>query len=85
MIQKRTVSLQKYFCVFQSGHKLGKHGKPGKHGEYEKLSKSQGILWEIFIFVGIPGKLKKLQVCEIVADENVLQQTFLSCVSQGKF
>ena len=28
----------------QGGHKPGKHGKPGKLREFEKLSKSQGNL-----------------------------------------
>ena len=28
--------------VFQGGHKPGKHGKPGKLREFEKLSKCQG-------------------------------------------
>ena len=32
---------------FQGGHKPGKHGKPGKLREFEKLSKSQGKLREI--------------------------------------
>ena len=31
----------------QGGHKPGKHGKPGKRREIEKLSKSQGKLREI--------------------------------------
>ena len=31
----------------QGGHKPGKHGKPGKLREFEKLSKSQGKLREI--------------------------------------
>ena len=31
----------------QDGHKPGKHGKPGKHREFEKLSESQGKLREI--------------------------------------
>ena len=34
----------------QGGHKPGKHGKPGKLREFEKLSKSQGKLMEIRIF-----------------------------------
>ena len=37
--------------LIQGGHKPGKHGKPGKLREYEKLSKSQGKLREILIFV----------------------------------
>ena len=31
----------------QGGHKPGKHGKPGKLREFEKLSKSQGKLREV--------------------------------------
>ena len=38
---------------------LGKHGKPGKLMEIEKLSKSQGKLREFFIFVEKPGKLRE--------------------------
>ena len=37
--------LPKYIC--QGGHKPGKHGKPGKLREFEKLSKSQGRLREM--------------------------------------
>ena len=33
--------------IEQGGHKPGKHGKPGKLREFEKLSKSQGKLREI--------------------------------------
>ena len=33
--------------LLQGGHKTGKHGKPGKLKEFEKLSKSQGKLREI--------------------------------------
>ena len=35
----------------QGGHKPGKHGKPGKLRESEKLSKSLGKLREILIFI----------------------------------
>ena len=31
----------------QGGHRPGKHGKPGKLREFEKLSKSQGKLMKI--------------------------------------
>ena len=31
-------------CKLQGGHRPGKHGKPGKLREFEKLSKSQGNL-----------------------------------------
>ena len=34
-------------ALWQGGHKPGKHGKPGKLRESEKLSKSQGKLREI--------------------------------------
>ena len=43
--------------LFQGGHIPGKYGKPGKLREFEKLSKSQGKLREILIFVEKPGKL----------------------------
>ena len=33
--------------ITQGGHRPGKHGKPGKLREFEKLSKSQGKLREI--------------------------------------
>ena len=33
--------------LLQGGHKPGKHGKPGKLREFEKLSKSQGKLRKI--------------------------------------
>ena len=43
-----TLSLEYYqgFCSgrHQGGHKPGKHGKPGKLREFQKLSKSQGKL-----------------------------------------
>ena len=39
------------YVVLQGGHKPGKHGKPGKLKEFEKLSKSQGRLGEFGIFV----------------------------------
>ena len=44
---------------FQGDHKPGKHGKHGKLREFEKLSKSQGKLGEILIFVEKPGKLRE--------------------------
>ena len=46
------------------GHKPGKHGKPGKLREFEKLSKSQGKRREIWTFVGKnlenSGKMKNM-------------------------
>ena len=44
----------------QGGHKPGKHGKPGKFREFEKLSISQGKLGEILIFVEKPGNSGKM-------------------------
>ena len=44
---------------YQGGHKPGKHRKPGKLREVEKLPKSQGKLREILIFVEKPGKLRE--------------------------
>ena len=41
---------------YQGGHKPE---KPRKHREFEKLSKFQGELREILIFVEKPGKLKE--------------------------
>ena len=57
--------------MVQGGHKPGKHRKPGKLREFEKLSKSQGKLREILIFVEKPGKLRENEVCDIIATENV--------------
>ena len=37
---------------FQGGNKSGKHRKPEKLREFEKLSKSEGKLREIFYFCG---------------------------------
>ena len=51
------LSVKEALC--QGGHKPGKHGKPGKLREFEKLSKSQGKLREILIFVAKPGKLRE--------------------------
>ena len=45
--------------LLQGGHKPGKHGKPGKFREFGKLSKSQGKLREILIFVEKPGKQRE--------------------------
>ena len=41
----------------QGGHKPGKHEKPGKLREFEKLSKCQGKLREIRTFLEKPVKL----------------------------
>ena len=45
--------------MFQGGHKPGKHGKPGKLSEFEKLLNSRGMLREILVFVEIPGKSRE--------------------------
>ena len=52
------------YLIPQGGHKPGKHGKPGKLREFEKLSKSQGKLSETLIFVEKPGKLRENVKCE---------------------
>ena len=71
--------------LIQGSHKPGKHGKPGKLREFEKLSKSQGKLREIFIFCGKTWKTQgKCKICHIIVNKNVFQLNFLSCVSQGK-
>ena len=58
----------------QGGHKPGKHGKPGKLRESEKLSKFQGKLREILIFIEKTWKTQgKCRICGIIADENVFQ------------
>ena len=56
----RTICIcQKGKSYIQGGYEPGKHGKPGKLREFEKLSKSQGKLREIWIFVERPGKLRE--------------------------
>ena len=71
--------------VSQGGHKPGKHGKPGKLREFEKLLKSQGKLREIYYFCRKTWKTQgKCKMCHIIVNENVFQETFLSRVSQGK-
>ena len=56
----------------QGGHKPGKHGKPGKLREFEKLSKSQGKLREIFYFCGKTWKTQgKCKICDIVVNGSV--------------
>ena len=67
------------------GYKPGKHGKPGKLREFEKLSKFQGKLREILYFCGKTWKTEgKCKICDIILNENVFQRTFLFRVSQGK-
>ena len=96
---RSSTTLQKYSTLYdwadetiqsskeQGGHKPGKHGKPGKLREFEKLLKSQGKLREnsgkSIIFAEKPGK-GKCKICHIIVNENVFQGTFLSRVSQGK-
>ena len=74
--------------VLQGGHKPGKHGKPRKRREFEKLSKSQGKLREILYFVEKPGKLREnvkyVTQSSMEVYENVFHRSFLSRVSQGK-
>ena len=45
--QKSTFCQGLYGENDQGSHKPGKHGKPGKLREFQKLSKSQGKLREI--------------------------------------
>ena len=52
----------------QGGH------KPGKLREFERLSKSQGKLREIKIFVGKTWKTReKRKIYDILANENVFE------------
>ena len=44
----------------QGGHKPGKHGKPGKLREFEKLSKSHGKRREFEFFVGKTWKTQEM-------------------------
>ena len=46
------VQRYKFLCLHQGGHKPGKHGKPGKLREFEKLSNFQRKLREILYFYG---------------------------------
>ena len=79
------ISFLMIFIKVQGGHKPGKHGKPGKLREFEKLPKSQGKLREYFYFCGKTWKTQeKYQTCHIIVNENIVQQTFLSSVSQEK-
>ena len=41
------INTQIWISIYQGGHKPEKHGKPGKHREFEKMSKSQEKLREI--------------------------------------
>ena len=72
------------YCL-QGGHKPGKHEKLR---EFEKLSKSQGKLREIRIFIKIiwrtQGKCGKCRTCGRIGDENVFQRIILSRITQGK-
>ena len=48
--------------------------KPGKLREFQKLSKSQGKLREIWIFIKRNWKTRgKHRTCGIIAEENVFQ------------
>ena len=48
---------------------------PGKLRKFERLSKSQRNL---FTFCGKPGKFMENVKCDMIVNENVFQQTFLS-------
>ena len=63
----------------QGGHKPGKHGKPGKLREFEKLSKSQGKLRKIWTFVEKTWKTQgKWKICDMIANKNAFHRIFLS-------
>ena len=47
IVNLKVKSFNNVMSFSQGGHKPGKHGKPGKLREFEKLSKSQGKLREI--------------------------------------
>ena len=67
--------------IDQSGHKPGKHGKPGRLREFEKLLKSQGKLREIFYFYRKTWKTQgKCKIRLIIVNENVSRGTFLTLV-----
>ena len=69
-----------YFKYYQGGH------KPGKLREFEKLSKSQGKLREIRIFVGKTWKTQgKRKICNILGNENVFQRIFHLKLLREKF
>ena len=59
------------------------HGIPGKLREFEKLSKSQGKLKIISIFVGGPGKLSE-NVKSYNGPRKGISVNFLSGAAQGK-
>ena len=62
----------------QGGHKPGKHGKPGKLREVEKLSKSgktQGNLNFCRKNLENSGKMK---LCDMIANKNAFHRIFLS-------
>ena len=66
----------------QGGHKPGKHGKPGNLREFEKLSKSQGKLMEIWTFVEKTWKTQgkwKLYVTWSPTKMHSLSFSLLSC------
>ena len=59
--------------------------KPGNFREFEKLSKSQGNLKEIWIYVGKTWKTQgKWKICDMIAHKNAFHRIFLCWVAQGK-
>ena len=61
--------------INQGGHKPGKHGKPGKLKEFEKLSKSQGNLNFCRKNLENSGKMK---LYDMIANKNAFHRIFLS-------
>ena len=83
--QVKLCTLKSKLICNKGGHRPGKHGKPGKLREFEKLSKSQGKLRETWIFVEKTWKTQgKCGICGIIANENVFQRIILSGIAQGK-
>ena len=65
-----------YCFVGRGGHKPGKHGKPGKLREFEKLLKSQGKLREIYYFCRKTWKTQgKCKICQRTATSVVVPLT----------
>ena len=70
----------------QGGHNPGKHGKPGKLIEFEKLSKSQGKLRKSLIFPEKPGKLTENEkICDMIAKKTHCIKFFSLQLLREKF
>ena len=70
---------------FWCGQKPGKHAKPRKIREFEKLSKFHWNSGKLeFLWIKTWKTRGKSKICDINVNKNVFQQTFLSRVTQGK-